>query len=446
MPPADQSRHASGDTGNSNGNGNNYGMFVVILLSVVYTFNYMDRQLLAILSEPVRKDMHLSYTQIGMLTGLTFALFYTTCGIPLAWLADRTSRVRLIAAALSVWSLFSAACGFATNFTTLALARIGVGVGEAGGSPPAYSLISDYFPPERRGRALAIYALGIPLGAGLGSALGAWIAAQYGWRMAFVAVGLPGLLLAVMVVVVIREPRRGLMDAPLDGQESDQPSLPLVKAVAAFLANPTLATTAIAAGLSNFWGQGMVNNAAAYLMSNLHMSLTEVAIYYSAASATSSGLGTLASGWLIDRFAQKSALAYAVVPAAALALSAPFYLGFLWAPTWPLALASLTVGLGLGQFFLTPAITLVQNAVRPNQRGTSGAMLILIINLIGLGCGPLFVGLVADHFRAQYGVVALRFGLLALMPMVPITLGAYLLSARYVSRDAALALQLVPST
>ncbi|MBU6395497.1 MAG: MFS transporter [Sphingomonadales bacterium] len=420
-------------------------MTVVVLLSVVYTFNYMDRQLLAILSEPVRTEMHLSYTQIGMLTGLTFALFYTTCGIPLAWLADHTNRVRLIAIALSVWSLFSAACGLATNFTTLALARIGVGVGEAGGSPPAYSLISDYFPPERRGGALAIYALGIPVGAGLGSALGASIAAQYGWRMAFIAIGLPGLLLAVLVLLVIREPRRGQMDAPIKGQDADQPSLPLSKAVTAFLTNPTLASTAIAAGLTNFWGQGMANNAAAYLISNLHMSLTEVAIYFSSAVAVSSGLGTLASGWFVDRLAQRNPKAYALVPAAAVALGAPFYLGVLIAPTWPLAVASLTIGFGLGQFFLTPAITLAQNAVPPSQRGTSGAMLILIINLIGLACGPLYVGLVADQFRAQYGVVALRYGLLALMPFVPITLGAYLVSARFIARDTNLRMQVAAS-
>lgn len=186
-----------------------YRYVVVSFLAVVYTFNFMDRQIMSILQEPIRLEMGLSDTQLGMLTGLTFALFYTTCGLPAAWLADRYRRVSIMAAACGIWSLFTAGCGLGSNFTQLALSRVMVGAGEARGSPPSYSLISDYFPPKERGTGLAIYSLGVPAGSALGVAAGGWVAANYGWRTAFIAVGLPGDVLALLMLVLIREPKRG---------------------------------------------------------------------------------------------------------------------------------------------------------------------------------------------------------------------------------------------
>lgn len=419
-----------------------YSYVVVGLLAVVYTFNFLDRQLLSILSEPIRKELNLSYTQVGMLTGLTFALFYTTFGVPLAWLADRTHRVRLIAGALAAWSVFSMACGFASNFVMLALARMGVGVGESGGSPPSYALISDYFPPSRRGGAMAIYSLGVPFGTAVGSAAGAGIAAVYGWRMAFLAVGLPGVILALIVLAVIREPKRGRLDAFADGETSHAASLPLPHAIAAFFANPTLVMTAVSAGLTAFVGYAVLNNGPAFLISNKHMSLKDVAIYYSAANAIAGGIGTFGSGWLVDRLGRLNRAAYALVPAASMVITLPFFLGFLWAPTWQLSLAFLVIPLSMGTVYLAPAIAVVQNAVAPGQRGTSGAILLFLLNLIGLGGGPLYVGLVADHFKPQYGVVALQFGLLAIVPMIVMTFLAHLVSARLIQRDSRLAAQL----
>ena len=181
-----------------------YRYVVVSFLAVVYTFNFMDRQIMSILLEPIRREMGLSDTQLGMLTGLPFALFYTTCGLPVAWLSDRYRRVSIMAAACGIWSLFTAGCGLASNFTQLALSRVMVGAGEAGGSPPSHSLISDYFPPTEPGTGLAIYSLGV--------AAGGWGAAQCGWRTAFVAVGLPGVVPALLMLIVIREPKRGGLD------------------------------------------------------------------------------------------------------------------------------------------------------------------------------------------------------------------------------------------
>lgn len=419
-----------------------YSYGVVILLMVVYTFNFLDRQLLSILSEPIRNELNLSYTQMGMLTGLSFALFYTTFGIPLAWLADRTHRVRLIAAALTVWSLFSMACGMATNFVSLALARIGVGIGEAGGSPPSYSLISDYFPPQQRGGALAIYALGVPFGTALGSAAGAQIAALYGWRTAFLAVGIPGVLLAIALVLIVREPKRGRMDVMAEGKTTHEPSVPLTTAIASFFSNPTLVMTAVAAGLTAFVGYGILNNVPAYLISNRHMTLPEIAIWWSALNALGGGVGTFASGWIVDRLAKFNRAAYALVPAAAFVVSLPFYIGFLMAPTWQLGMVFLIVPIIMGTVYLAPAITVVQNAVQPAQRGTSGAILLFLLNLIGLGGGPLYVGLVADHFKPELGVQALQYGLMALVPFYVITIFAHMVSARLITKDSNLAAQL----
>ena len=419
-----------------------YSFVVVALLSVVYTFNFLDRQLLSILSEPIRTELHLSYTQVGMLTGLTFALFYTTFGIPLAWLADRTHRVRLIATALAVWSMFSMACGMASNFVTLALARIGVGVGEAGGSPPSYSLISDYFPPKKRGMAMAIYSLGVPFGTALGSAVGAQIAAIYGWRRAFLAVGLPGVLLAVLLVIVIREPKRGRLDALADGATEHAGHVPLLESIRSFFANPTLVMTAIAAGLSAFVGYAVLNNAPAYLISNKHMSLHEIAIWWSVLNAVAGGFGTFGSGWLVDRLAHWNRAAYALVPAGAFAISVPFFLAFLQASTWQQAMLYLIVPILMGTVYLAPGIAVVQNAVAPGQRGTSSAILLFLLNLIGLGGGPLYVGLVADHFKPTHGVQALHFGLMALIPFFVVTVIAHLMSARMITRDSNLAARL----
>ena len=419
-----------------------YSYVVVILLSAVYTFNFLDRQLLSILSEPIRKDLGLSYTQVGMLTGLTFALFYTTFGIPLAWLADRTHRVRIIATACAVWSLFSMACGMAGNFTALALARIGVGVGEAGGSPPSYSLISDDFPPQRRGLALALYSLGVPLGTALGSAAGAKIAAMYSWRVAFLAVGAPGIALALLVLLLIREPRRGRFDALVGDATAHAPSVPLLTAIGGFFTNRTLVLTAISSGLSAFVGYAVLNNGPAFLISNKGMTLPEIALYYSAMSGLAGGLGTFGSGWLVDLFGKRHRTAYALVPAVSFVISLPFFLGFLWAPTWQWAMACLVVPHLMNNMYLAPAITVVQNAVPPARRGISGAILLFVLNLIGLGGGPVYVGLVADHFKPQYGTVSLKYGLAALVPFYLLTIVAHLIASRSIKSDATLAAQL----
>ena len=415
-----------------------YRYLVVTVLAVVYTFNFLDRQILSILAEPIRKDLHLSDTQLGMLTGLTFALFYTTFGIPVAWLADRARRTWIIAAACAIWSVFSAACGLAANFVQLAVARVMVGVGEAGGSPPSYSLISDYFPPTERGRGLAIYSLGVPFGSMFGSAAGGWVAANYGWRTAFFAVGLPGLLLAVLLLVLVREPKRGGLDALAPGAEAHPPSPPLFTAIGGFFRNRTLVLTALSSGLSAFVGYATLNWAPAFLIRVKHMSLTDVALWYSLVVGLGGAVGTFGAGWLVDRLSHRSPRWYAWVPAIAFVASLPFFLGFLWVPTWRLALVFLIGPYLFVNMYLAPAITVVQNAVPPAQRTVSSAILLFILNLVGLGGGPVFVGLISDRAAAQWGERSLLVGLGALAPVLLLTAGAHYLASRSIRRDAAL--------
>ena len=412
-----------------------YRFLVVAILAVVYSLNFLDRQLMSILAEPIRKELRLSDTELGLLTGLTFALFYTVFGVILAWAADRFKRVWIMAASCAVWSLFTALCGMATNFTQLALSRIVVGVGEAGGSPPSYSLISDYFPPKERGVGLGIYSLGVPIGSMVGAAAGGAIAAQYGWRTAFIVIGLPGLLAAGAILVFVREPQRGGLDPRLNDAKTHDPAPPLLTALTSFMSNPTLALVALSSGLSAFVGYAMLNWNVPFLIRVKGMDLKQVAAFYSLILGVTGIIGTFAAGKLVDTFGQRDRRWYCWVPAIAFALSLPGLVGLLWAPSWPLALLFVAIPSLLNNMYLAPALAVVQNAVAPAQRTMAGAMLLFVLNLIGLGGGPVYVGIISDYAKAHYGTHSLVVGYAAIIPVMLLTIGAHLLAAAAVARD-----------
>ncbi|WP_309090657.1 MFS transporter [Phenylobacterium sp.] len=416
-----------------------YRYLVVWLLAIVYTLNFLDRQIVSILAEPIRKDLNLTDTQLGMLGGIVFALFYTGFGIPVGWLADRARRVWIISGACALWSLFTALCGTATNFIQLALFRMGVGIGEAGGSPPSYSLISDYFKPEERGTALAIYSLGVPAGSMFGAAFGGWIAAEHGWRTAFFVMGLPGIVLALAVLFIIREPKRGGLDAFAEGKDSHDVAPSIPAAIAGFFSNRTLVLTALAAGLSAFVGYAALTWNPPFLMRVKGMSLTEVAAYYSLVLGITGMIGTFGAGWLVDRLGAKDRRWFAWVPAIAFVLTIPFWVGLLYAPTWQIALICIAVPALLNNCYLAPALAVVQNAVAPNRRTISGAILLFVLNLIGLGAGPVYVGKISDMAKPEYGDRSLIIGFAWLIPVIVITIGAHLLSAWSIARDKRLA-------
>jgi len=417
-----------------------YSYFVAIFLSIVYTLNFLDRQIIATLAPEIQKDLHLTNTQMGNLGGLYFALFYTFLGIPLAWLADRTHRVRIIAFACTAWSAFSMACGLAQTYPMLVAARMGVGVGEAGGSPPSYALLADYFPAQRRSTALAIYSLGVPFGTGLGAAIGVLVVSAYGWRAAFLTVGAPGIVMALLTLILVREPKRGRYDVTADGETSHPPSPPLLQSIGGFLANRTLMLTALSSGLSAFVGYGVVLWAPTLLRKSLHMPPGDYALYYSLASAITGAVGTFGSGWLTDRLAVVNKAWYAWLPALAYVISIPFFIGFVIAGTWQLAMIFVVFPFLFNNMYLAPALAVVQNAVAPAKRAMSGAILLFVLNIIGLGGGPTFVGYVSDHVKTMYGFSPLQIGMLALVPVTFIVILSHLAAAWSISRDRTLAL------
>lgn len=406
---------------------------VLGMLCFVYVLNFLDRQLISILAKPIQDALHISDSQLGRLTGLYFALFYCFIAIPVGWLADRTHRVNVLAAACALWSAATAACGMVGSYGQLVVARMAVGVGEAGGVPPSYAIISDYFPRERRGTAMAIFNLGPPFGSALGVAFGASLAAAFNWRMPFYVIGAIGVITAAAVFFLVAEPRRGSNDAPGVAGPADLPSS-FATTIGRFFANPVLLLASVASGGANFITYGISNFATLLLMREKGMTLGEVAVWYALVVAVAMSAGIYVSGRLIDRFTTRSRAAYGFIPAISLLLAAPFFIGFVWSPHWEWALIFLTVPMFLNSFFLPATVAFVQDEVSPDKRVISGALLLLVMNFIGLGLGPTYVGMASDFFHAAYGAHSLQAALYALTPMYVIAALLFVGLARLIIR------------
>jgi predicted MFS family arabinose efflux permease len=417
-----------------------YALVVLALLCLVYVLNFLDRQLLSILAKPIQEDLGVSDGQLGRLGGLYFALFYCILGIPVAWLADRANRVRVLTVACALWSVATVGCGMAQNYPQLAIARMSVGIGEAGGVPPSYSIISDYFPAARRGTALGLFNLGPPIGQALGVAFGAKIAAAYDWRVAFFLLGASGLIAAAVVWIKVREPRRGATDARMlvaDATDLPDETVSFWAAMRMFAKQPTLALVALSAGATQFVNYATLGFTTLLLMREKAMTLDEIAIWYALVLGTGVSAGIFLSGRLIDRFAERSPHVYGLLPGIALAVAVPFFIGFVHAPTWPVALAFLAVPTFLNYFYLTPAVTLVQNSVPAHQRTLAGAVLLLIMNLIGLGLGPTWLGAVSDWLRPTHPANSLQLAFYSLIPFYLVAIVLHLALARRLGRDRA---------
>lgn len=409
-----------------------YPYFVLVVLGLIYAFNYLDRQIVAILAEPIKADLGLTDTQIGLVSGFAFAIFYTSFGIPVAWLADRVNRVRVVAVACAVWSLFTGVCGLANNFVHLLLARIGVGIGEAGGAAPSMSIISDYFPPHRRGGAIAIWSLGVPLGATAGVALGGWAAAQFGWRTAFFVVAAPGIILSLLLWLFVREPQRGKFDAVIE-QKGPGPSI--VQCVKDFLRDQTLSLLLLAAAAYSFVFNAFAAWAPALLMRAKGATMGDIATWYSLVIGVSMALGMFLSGHLADRFARTTPSAYAMIPAWGLGIGIPFFVIGVMAENWYIALIFLTIPMAMNMMFVAPGMAIVQNLAPPGQRSISAAILLFVINLVGMGMGPLYVGLTSDWLAATHGAAqGLEYAMLSLVPFYPMAVVTLILVARSLRR------------
>ena len=408
---------------------------VLITLCFVYVLNFLDRSLLGILAKPIQDSLHISDGQLGLIGGLYFALFYCFIAIPIGWLADKTNRVRVLSLACAIWSAATMCCGLAISYPQLVAARMIVGVGEAGGVPPSYAIITDYFPPGRRGTAIGIYNLGPPIGAAVGIAFGASIAALFNWRDAFIALGVVGLFAAVAILLIVREPRRGGLDQATGQLPEGKTSF--WETFAMFFSRRDLVLAALGSGAIQFITYGLGNFTTLFLMREKGMTLEDVAIYYALVVGIGMSASMLVSGRIIDRFTRRSKQAYALVPAASLALAIPFYIAFVWAPSWHLALLLLAAPMFLNYFYFSSVVALVQEEVRPDQRVMSSALLLLVRNFIGLGLGPTYVGAASDFFRAAHPEHSLQIALYTLVPFYVLAVGLFLWLARVLRRESA---------
>ena len=367
----------------------NYALGVLV---VVYTFNFIDRQILSILLEPIKQDLGLSDSALGMLTGFAFALFYATLGIPIARFADRSNRRNLIAWALAIWSAMTAVSGLAQNFWHLLLARIGVGVGEAGCSPPAHSMLADYFPTENRATALGIYSLGIPFGILFGFIAGGWLNEFFGWRVAFFIVGVPGLLLAILVRFTLREPPRGMAE----GRVADEEQPTIVETFRFLWSNRSFRHMAVGGGLTAFVGYGVITWVPSFLIRSYGMSTGDVGTYLGLILGIPGGIGIALGGYLADRYGARDTRWYLWIVSVALIASTPLFFGVYLSSTAFAGLMFLILPILLGNFYQATTFSQTQGLVSLRMRSVAAAVLLFILNMIGLGAGPQAVGILSD--------------------------------------------------
>lgn len=388
-----------------------YTRYALGLLLVVYVVNFIDRQVLTILLESIKDELHVSDTALGFLSGFAFALLYSTLGLPIAWWADRRPRRSIIALALLVWSGMTALQGLAANFTALALARVGVGIGEAGCSPPAHSILADLFPAETRSTALAIYSMGIPVGGAIGYLAGGWLDEFFGWRVAFMAVGLPGLVLAVIVRATLREPTRGYW-SPAPSNEATAGSERIREVARFILSLRSFVHLSLAAALHAFYGYGSAAFNPSFYRRVHGFEQGELGSWLAAISFFAGVLGTYAGGALTDRLGKHDARWFVWIPGLATLAGVPFVIGTYLAPDRYTSLLFLAGATFCASFYYGPTFALTQNLAPPRMRAQAAAILLLIINLIGLGFGPQFVGWLSDQLAASEGIESIRYSLL----------------------------------
>ncbi|HUD94000.1 MFS transporter [Sphingobium sp.] len=401
---------------------------VLAILFLIYMCNTMDRNIVAFLAEPIRKDLDLNDTELGLLTGLAFAFFYTIFGVPVGWIADRMGRVLTISVACVVWSVCSMAGALSASFAHLAIARIGVAIGEAGGTAPSYALIAAKFPPQRRGAALGLFHVASPVSAFIGVALSAWVASYFGWRAGLIAVSLPGLIAALALFLLVREP------APeISFDSAEAPAL--LASFRGFLRHPVLRLCFLFAGLTSCTSHALISWLPSFMMRVKGMNLLDISIWYSVCFSVSFGLGLWLGGVMADGLGRRTPLAYAFVPAGSLLIAIPFMIMAIVADRWSVSLLLWTVPLCMAGTFLAPAIAIVQAYAPPRQVTLFGSIYLLANNLVGAGLGPLYVGVVSDAFKSTHGAGALGLGLLALIPVILLAITGQLLIARAINRN-----------
>ncbi len=405
-----------------------HATYTVAVLAVVYAFNYIDRQLIVILQEAIKQDLGFADWQLGLLSGFAFAIFYTLMGVPIARYADRANRRNVIALAITTWSLMTAACGAVGNFWQMFLARVGVGVGEAGCSPPAHSMISDLYPQERRATAMSTYNLGVYLGVLVGFIAGGWLNEIVGWRLAFVIVGLPGVLIALLVRFTVPEPPRVAVPESV--------AAPSIRSVITLLwQRPSFRHLALAAGLHAFVGYGAGNWAPSFFIRSHGVGTAELSLWIAPIAAFAGAIGALGGGFIADRLGRHDVRWNIWFPAGAILVSVPFSLAVYTLDGFQAAIVTSILPVMLGATYLGPMLAMTHALVGSRMRAVASSVLLLVLNLVGMGLGPWATGLISDVLAPELGDESLRY---ALMIVVLANLWCavhYFLSARTLKYD-----------
>ena len=415
----------------------------LVLLVVAYTLNFVDRQVIGILAGPIKVDLGLSDTQLGVMGGVAFALFYSVLGIPLGLLSDRTSRSGVITGAIAVWSGFTALCGLATGFWSLFLARVGVGVGEAGGVAPSFALIADATPKERRARAIAIFALGSPIGSALGIFLGGWLATTVDWRWAFFALGAAGLLFVPIFRLGVREPPRATPGARpgatpgVTGATGTAATVgdPLPDAWLAIARNPSFWLLSLAAASTSLVGYGLLFWLPSFFTRSFDLDLLTTSRLFGAIVLIGGIGGLWFGGARADRLAAASRRAYALVPALALSLAVPLYAVGVLSSSLKLTFACFLGGHALGLMWYGPVVAAVQQLVPPDARGLASGIFLFVLNLLGIGGGALLIGAVSDAFTARFGAESLRYAILTVLGFYLVAVALFLAASKRIEQD-----------
>ena len=405
--------------------------YVLGILVIVYTFNFIDRQILSILLESIKNDLNLSDTSLGLLSGFAFALFYATLGIPIAKYADFGNRRNLISLAIGIWSFMTALSGLAQNFFHLLIARIGVGVGEAGCSPPAHSMISDYFPANIRATALGIYSLGIPFGIMFGLFAGGWINEYFGWRIAFFVVGVPGILLAIIFRFTVQEPKRGQAEGRADTK--DQPNI--IETAKFLLSKKSFRHLAFGASLAAFVGYGAITWLPSFFQRSYGMQTGDVGWYLGLILGIPGGLGIFLGGYLSDYFGSKDVRWCLWIVALAMLITTPLYYMVYLSPTSNTSFLWLIIPIAFGNFYQATTFSQTQGIVELRMRSVAAAILLFIINIIGLGFGPQAVVILSDILSKNYGKESLRYSLMILTTLKLWCAYHYYLAGKYLKYD-----------
>lgn len=406
----------------------------LILLFLVSLFNYMDRYVLSVLLPAIKADLGLSDTMLGAI-GTAFTLSYVLMGLPLARLADRYSRKNIICAALVTWSAMTAVCGIAQNFMQLAVARVFVGAGEAGATPPAHSLIADFFPLSKRGKAIAVFSVGAPIGLMIGFVVAGWITEHYSWRIAFLSLGLPGLALAGLVYAKLVEPGRGQSEAA-DALAASQALPSYGQSLRILLSSPAYRHLSIATGLYTVVYLGVVGWLPSYFVRSFDMAISDVGFWLAMSLGISQLIGMLLSGILTDRLVIRDVRWYGRIPALAMFLSTPLFVIVFFAESALVSTLALFPAFMIGVFQGPASLAAIQGLAHVRMRATAVAMFFLIVNIIGGTVGPLFTGWLSDQLAITYGDDSLRFALVIVSIVFGLWAGLhYVLSCRSLAKE-----------